>query len=82
MKFLRALLVLLGIGIVGAGALSIIKGVEAGSEGKVNMETMEVVAEEPAMEPVIVEMEEVVVRRRGDGRRACTSSCLGASKLQ
>ena len=61
MKFLRTLLVLLGIGIVGAGVLSIVKGVSEGSEGKVNMETMEVVAEEPAMEPVMVEVEEVVM---------------------
>ena len=61
MKFLRTLLVLLGIGIVGAGVLSIVKGVSEGSEGKVNMETMEVVAETPEMETEMVEMEEVVM---------------------
>ena len=61
MKFLRTLLVLLGIGIVGAGVLSIVKGVSEGSEGKVNMETMEVVAETPEMEPEMVEVEEVVM---------------------
>ena len=61
MKFLRTLLVLLGIGIVGAGVLSIVKGVSEGSEGKVNMETMEVVAETPEIEVEMTEMEEVVM---------------------
>ena len=61
MKVFKFLLSLLLLGLVAYGVSSIVDGVKAGSEGTVNMETMEVEAVEVEMDTVPVVMEEVVM---------------------